>query len=300
MRISTAQMYYKGVTAMLDKQAELAKTQQQLATGERILAPSDDPAAATQAMQLEQIIETTKQYQRNANYAESKLSLEETVLVEVGNILQRVRELAVRANNDTLSAGDRTAIAAEVRSVQKDLVQLANTQDANGEYIFSGFKSATIPFSDDGAGNFTYNGDQGQRALQIGDNRQVTIGDSGDQVFMRVDDGAGGFSSMFDVLYEFATDLEANAPNTATLTKLDSALDNVLTVRASIGARMNSIENQRGANDSFSLLMEENRSKLRDLDYAEAVSRFEQQMLALQASQQSFIKIEGLSLFNYL
>ncbi len=300
MRISTAQMYYKGVTAMLDKQAELAKTQQQLATGERILAPSDDPAAATQAMQLEQIIETTKQYQRNANYAESKLSLEETVLVEVGNILQRVRELAVRANNDTLSAGDRTAIAAEVRSVQKDLVQLANTQDANGEYVFAGFKTATIPFSDDGAGNFTYNGDQGQRALQIGDNRQVTIGDSGDQVFMRVDDGAGGFSSMFDVLYEFATDLEANAPNTATLTKLDSALDNVLTVRASIGARMNSIENQRGANDSFSLLMEENRSKLRDLDYAEAVSRFEQQMLALQASQQSFIKIEGLSLFNYL
>ncbi len=300
MRISTAQMYYKGVTAMLDKQAELAKTQQQLATGERILAPSDDPAAATQAMQLEQIIETTKQYQRNGNYAESKLSLEETVLVEVGNILQRVRELAVRANNDTLSAGDRTAIAAEVRSVQKDLVQLANTQDANGEYVFAGFKTATIPFSDDGAGSFTYNGDQGQRALQIGDNRQVTIGDSGDQVFMRVDDGAGGFSSMFDVLYEFATDLEANAPNTATLTKLDSALDNVLTVRASIGARMNSIENQRGANDSFSLLMEENRSKLRDLDYAEAVSRFEQQMLALQASQQSFIKIEGLSLFNYL
>ncbi len=300
MRISTAQMYYKGVTVMLDKQAELAKTQQQLATGERILAPSDDPAAATQAMQLEQIIETTKQYQRNANYAESRLSLEETVLVEVGNILQRVRELAVRANNDTLSAGDRTAIAAEVRSVQKDLVQLANTQDANGEYVFAGFKTATIPFSDDGAGNFIYNGDQGQRALQIGDNRQVTIGDSGDQVFMRVDDGAGGFSSMFDVLYEFATDLEANAPDTATLTKLDSALDNVLTVRASIGARMNSIENQRGANDSFSLLMEENRSKLRDLDYAEAVSRFEQQMLALQASQQSFIKIEGLSLFNYL
>ena len=300
MRISTSQMYYQGVTAMLDKQAELARTQQQLATGQRILAPSDDPAAATQSMQLEQIIETTRQYQRNADFAESRLSLEETVLVEVGNILQRVRELAVRANNDTLGAGDRTAIAAEVRAVQQDLVQLANTQDANGEYIFAGFQTATVPFNDDGAGNFSYNGDQGQRALQIGDNRQVTIGDAGDQVFMRVDDGAGGFSSMFDVLYEFATDLEANAPDTSTLTRLDSALDNVLTVRASIGARMNSIENQRGANDAFSLLMEENRSRLRDLDYAEAVSRFEQQMLALQASQQSFIKIEGLSLFNYL
>ncbi len=300
MRISTAQMYYQGVTAMLDKQAELARTQQQLATGQRILAPSDDPAAATQAMQLEQIIETTKQYQRNGDFAEGKLTLEETVLVEVGDILQRVRELAVRANNDTLSDGDRTAIAAEVRSVQEDLVQLANTQDANGEYIFAGFKTSTVPFNDDGAGNFTYNGDQGQRAVQIGDNRQVTIGDSGDQVFMRVEDGGGGYVSMFDVLYSFANDLEVNNPSTATLTQLDSALDNVLTVRSSIGARMNSIENQRGANDTFSLLMEENRSRLRDLDYAEAVSRFEQQMLALQASQQSFIKIEGLSLFNYI
>ena len=300
MRISTAQLYNQGVTAMLDKQADLARTQQQLATGQRILAPSDDPAAATQSMQLDQIIETTRQYQRNADFAESKLSLEETILVEVGNILQRVRELAVRANNGTLSAGDRSAIAAEVRSVQQDLVQLANTQDANGEYLFAGFKVSTIPFDDDGAGNFTYNGDQGQRALQIGANRQVTIGDSGDQVFMRVDDGAGGTVSMFDVLYNFASDLEANNPSTTTLTQLDSALDNVLTVRSSIGARMNSIENQRGANDAFSLLMEENRSTLTDLDYAEAVSRFERQMLALQASQQSFIKIEGLSLFNYL
>ena len=74
----------------------------------------------------------------------------------------------------------------------------------------------------------------------------------------------------------------------------------MLTVRASIGARMNSVENQRNANDTFSLLLQENLSELKDLDYADAVSRFEQQMLALQAAQQSFIKVEGLSLFNYL
>jgi flagellar hook-associated protein 3 FlgL len=300
MRLSTSQIFQQAVTAMLNKQAELAKTQQQLATGKQILAPSDDPAAATRILDLNQVIETTSQYQRNADYAETRLSLEETVLTDVGDVLQRIRELSVRANNDTLSAGDRKAIAVEVRINLQGLIQQANSKDANDEYLFAGFKTGTEPFSDTGGGNFIYQGDQGQRSLQIGARRQVAVGDSGADVFMQVDDGAGGSGSMFDVLSDFAIDLEANNPSTITLTRLDSAIDAVLNTRASIGARMNSIEGQRNANDSFSLLLQENRSTLEDLDYAEAVSRFEQQMLALEASQQSFVKVQGLSLFNYL
>ena len=300
MRLSTSQIFQQAVTSMLDKQAELAKTQQQLATGKQILAPSDDPAAATRILDLDQVIETTSQYQRNADYAETRLSLEETVLTDIGNVLQRIRELSVRANNDTLSAGDRKAIAVEVRINLEGLIQQANSKDANGEYLFAGFKTGTEPFSDTGGGNFVYVGDQGQRSLQIGARRQVAVGDSGADVFMQVDDGAGGTGNMFAVLNDFAVDLEANNPSTTTLTRLDSAIDSVLNTRASIGARMNSIEVQRNANDSFSLLLQENRSNLQDLDYAEAVSRFEQQMLALEASQQSFVKIQGLSLFNYL
>ena len=117
---------------------------------------------------------------------------------------------------------------------------------------------------------------------------------------MKVDDGAGGTSSMFRSLDDFATDLEANAPDSTILTRLDSAIDSMANTRASIGSRMNVIEGQRNSNESFSLVMEENRSNLEDLDYAEAISRFEQQLLALQASQQSFVKIQGLSLFNYI
>ena len=300
MRLSTSQIFQQAVTAMLNKQADLAKTQQQLATGKQILAPSDDPAAATRILDLNQVIETTSQYQRNSDYAETRLSLEETVLTDVGDVLQRIRELSVRANNDTLSAGDRKAIAVEVRINLQGLIQQANSKDANGEYLFAGFKTGTEPFSDTGGGNFVYAGDQGQRSLQVGARSQVAVGDSGADVFMQVDDGAGGTGNMFAVLNDFAVDLEANNPSTTTLTRLDSAIDSVLNTRASIGARMNSIEGQRNANDSFSLLLQENRSNLQDLDYAEAVSRFEQQMLALEASQQSFVKIQGLSLFNYL
>ena len=300
MRISTAWIFQQGVNAMLGTQTKLANTQQQLATGQRILKPSDDPAAATRVLELDQLIETSQQYQRNADYAETRLRLEETALGEAGDLLQRVRELAVRANNDTLSAGDRNAIAVEVRTILDGLLQLANSKDATGEYLFAGYQSGTRPFSDNGGGSFVYDGDQGVRNLQIGPTRQVAAGDAGDQVFMKVDDGAGGVTSMFNVLYDFATDLEANSPSTTTLTQLDSAIDQVSNTRASIGARLNTIDSQRNMNDAFDLLLQENRSELKDLEYTEAVSRFERQLLALQASQQSFVKIQGLSLFDYL
>ena len=300
MRISTSWIFQQGVNTMLDHQTQLANTQQQLATGQRILNPSDDPSASTRVLELDQLIDTTKQYQRNSNYAETRLKLEETVLSDVGDILQRVRELAVRANNDSLSAGDRNAIAIEVRTSLDGLLQLANSKDATGEYLFSGNKTGTRAFSDNGGGNFVYNGDQGVRSLKIGPTRNVSVGDAGDSVFMKVDDGAGSVASMFEALYDFAVDLEANNPSTTTLTRLDSAIDEVLNTRASIGARLNTIDGQRNMNDAFDLLMQENRSTLEDLDYTEAISRFERQMLALQASQQSFVKIQGLSLFNYL
>ena len=220
MRISTSWIFQQGVNAMLDQQSTLAKTQQQLATGQRILTPSDDPSASTRVLELDQLIDTTKQYQRNSDYAETRLKLEETVLSDVGDVLQRIRELAVRANNDTLSAGDRNAIAKEVRINLDALLQLSNSKDATGEYLFAGNRVATEPFIDNGAGNYSYDGDQGVRKLQIGPSRQVSVGDAGDNVFMKVDDGAGGISSMFAVVYDFAVDLEANAPSATTLTRL--------------------------------------------------------------------------------
>ncbi len=300
MRISTGQIYQQAVHSMLNTQTDIAKTQQQLATGERLLSPSDDPAAATRILDLNQAIATTEQFQRNADFAETRLAIEETVLTEIGDVLQRVRDLSVQANNATQSANDRLAIASEVRIQVDALVQLANSTDVNGEYLFAGFKTDTIPFSSDGSGNFSYAGDDGQRNLQIGAQRQIAVGDAGSDVFMKIDDGAGGNASMFSVLYDFVTDLEANTPSGNTLDRLDSALDVVLDTRAEIGGRLNSIEGQKNTNSAFSLVLEQNRSALKDLDYAEAISRFEQQIQSLQASQQTFVKIQGLTLFNYL
>jgi flagellar hook-associated protein 3 FlgL len=289
MRISTSQIFRQGVDAMLEKQRELSRTELQVATGKRILTPSDDPSASVRILDLQESQKRLAQYQRNADAATAKLEQEETALQGMENLLQRVRELAVQGNNDPTGAEGRAAIAAEVRQQVESFLQIANSQDANGEYIFAGFKSQTPPFHDNGDGTFRYDGDSGQRMLKIGDSREVAIGDPGNMLI-----GIG------EVLHTLAVNLEAGNGDPNALTDIDNALTGVLDTRAKIGARMNAIDDQKTANDAFDLAVTKVRSSLEDLDYAEAISRFNQQLTALQASQQSFLKIQDMSLFNFL
>jgi flagellar hook-associated protein 3 FlgL len=299
MRISTSQLFQQGVEAMLARQADLAKTELQVASGKRILRPSDDPAASVRILDLQEAQSRLAQYQRNADAAYARLDREETALQGIENLLQRVRELAVRASNDTLSADDRSAVAAEVNEQIGAFLQLANSRDANGEYIFAGFKSLDEPFSHDGNGNFSYDGDNGQRRVQIGDNREVATGDPG-TLFMDFAAAAGGTTNIGEVLYNLATTLESGNGYPDAITDIDTAFGNIFNTRAKIGARMNAIDDQKAANESFDLAVADVKSTLEDLDYAEAISRFNQQLTALQASQQSFIKVQDLNLFNYL
>lgn len=299
MRVSTTQIFQQSVDAMLSRQADLAKTELQVSTGKRILRPSDDPSGAVRILDLQEAQKRLAQYQRNADAATARLDQEETALQSVENLLQRVRELAVRAANDTLSNEDRYAVAAEVREHMESFLQLANSKDANGEFIFAGFQSLTQPFSHDGVGNFSYNGDEGQRMVQIGDSREVAIGDPG-SIFMGFAATAGGTTNIGEVLYRLATTLESGNGYPDAITDIDSAFTNVFNTRAKIGARMNAIDDQKSANAAFDLAVADVKSTLEDLDYAEAISRFNQQLTALQASQQSFMKIQDLSLFNFI
>lgn len=299
MRISSLHMFRQNVDAMLERQTQLGETEMQLATGKRITKPSDDPSAAVRVLDMKESERRLDQYQRNADVADASLALEESVLEALGNVIQRVRELAVQANNDTMSTDDRQAIASEVNENLDSYMQLVNTKAPNGEYIFSGFRTQTQPFTHDGAGTFTYHGDTGQRVVKIGDEREVAVSDAGD-IFTGFAAAAGGTTDLGSVIYDLATNLNAGNGSTTVLTDLDTALGEILSVRASIGARMNAVDEQKVANDAFKVAVTNVKSSLEDLDYAEAISRFNLQLTALQASQQSFLKVQDLSLFNYL
>lgn len=186
MRIGTIQSLHDGLNGILDGQFEVNKTQQQISSGRRVLTPGDDPIAATKILQLKQDLAQRDQYKRNMTAAENRLKLEEASLGTISNNLIRLRELTVQAGDGSLSIKDRQAIAAEVKQIQGGLVNLFNTQDAGGQYIFSGFKGNDQPFVQNRNGRFDFHGDEGQRFLAIGHTTSVPTGDNGKGLFVNI------------------------------------------------------------------------------------------------------------------
>ncbi|OUS16790.1 flagellar hook-associated protein 3 [Gammaproteobacteria bacterium 50_400_T64] len=193
MTISTAQIFRLGVNAILEQQESLTRTQQQIASGRRIQKPSDDPSGAVKVLDIEEQIAVTDQHLRNDGFARTELFLEEGAMQGAVNVLQRVRELMIQANNDTQSEATRGTIATEMRARVDELLALANTRNASGDYLFAGFNLDTQPFSSSG-GVVTYHGDQGQRRIQVGPSSLIPVSDSGTDVFERIKTGNGALT----------------------------------------------------------------------------------------------------------
>jgi flagellar hook-associated protein 3 FlgL len=193
MRISTSGAFQQGLSMMLKLQSALDHTQKQITSGRKNLTPADDPFAAARALNLRESMSRLEQFDRNATMATNRLGYEESALASMGNVLQRVRELALQANNATQSDESRALIAVEMRQHVDALFQLANEKDGNGRYLFAGNRDATAPVAKNGD-SFTYHGDQGQRLIRIGENRQVADGDPGSAVFFQIRNGNGSFS----------------------------------------------------------------------------------------------------------
>jgi len=399
MRISSIEQFQQGIDSILDQQARLNRTQQQLATGKNVLSPSDDPAAATQLLTLSSLKSKNEQYDRNVLMAQNELELQESVLASSGNVLQRVRELVVQANNATQSNQSRAAIGDEINNLADELLQLANTKNAQGEYIFSGYNSRTPAFTRTGTG-FEFQGDQGERLIQVSEDSQIAVRDNGQDIFEGMVTGDGRFllqtpdtnlgsalvklnsttdavADSYTVTFSQATandpmlysivgaavgavatgtyesgaaitfngitlEVEgsidsgdsyqiarserqnifqsvqtlADALRSPTITSsesskltndlgqslgtIDQAMEHLQSRRTIVGNRLQSLDTRIEENADERLRLEKQVSEIQDLDFAQAVSRLNLQSTALQAAQQSYIKIQGLSLFNYL
>jgi flagellar hook-associated protein 3 FlgL len=406
MRVSTGMLYDKGVRSIQQQTSSLLHTQQQVASGRRILSPSEDPVAAARALEVTQSKEINAQYAVNQGNARTTLGLSEGQLGDVGNLLIYVRERAVQAGNTVLADADRKAIAADLRAQFENLLGIANSADGTGQYLFSGYQGVTKPFSGSVDAGVSYAGDEGRRMLQVSSSRQIAVSDSGSDVFMRIRNGNGTFvaaagaantggglidagnvlnpqavtghnytitfsvaagattytvvdqstqpapttvvsstpytsgsainfdgisigingspangdtftvapstsQSMFATLATLVQAIETPAGNSggptrlsnqigAALTNLDQALDNVLRARASIGSRQSEIDALASASEDSSIQYSQALSRLQDLDYAQAISQLTREQSYLEAAQKSFLRVSGLSLFNYV
>jgi len=193
MRISTETLFETATSRLSKLQSAVAKMQEQISTGRRILTPSDDPVAAARALELSQAKAANEQLAVNRQSARHNLSMQEQVLQTVTLLIQDVQSRVVSAGNGALDNEQRQYMAAELRGYLDDLLGLANTDDGNGNYLFSGYQTSTKPFSRTAAG-IQYNGDQGQRMLQVGPQRQIELSDPGSTVFEGARTGNGFFA----------------------------------------------------------------------------------------------------------
>jgi flagellar hook-associated protein 3 FlgL len=406
MRISTNSIFEAATTQLGSLQTQLAKTQTQLATNRRILSPSDDPIASARALEVTQAQAINSQLTINRQSARSSLTQVEQALQGSTKLIQEMQAIRVAAGNGALSPTDRASFATELEGRLADLLGLANSADGAGGYLFSGYKSDNLPFTQTATGA-DYHGDQGQRQLKVGSSRHVAISDSGSSVFESNRTGNGTFNTSADVgntgsgviapgavsdtslltghtykltfatggttytvtdtttntpvppppapvvpipfqsgqaivvdgmtfditgtpadgdsftvepskkqsIFTTVTDmiatLRADMPGAlgqARLTNglntagenLSAALDNVLTVQASVGSRLKELDYLDSAGEDMHIQYSATLSDLQDLDMVKAISSFSQQQLTLEAAQKSFKAMSGLSLFNLI
>jgi flagellar hook-associated protein 3 FlgL len=191
MRIST-NMIFDSSNRISELRAEMMKTQQQISTEKRVLTPADDPIAAAAAVGVNQAMSINDQFATNRNNAKGALSQEDSVLQSVTDMLTSLKSVLVGAGNGSLSNDQRQTYLATLRSSYDEMLGFANTRDANGNYVFAGYQTSTQPFTKTASGA-TYNGDQGQRMLQVGASRQIASSDSGSDVFEGGMTGNGRF-----------------------------------------------------------------------------------------------------------
>ena len=427
MRISTSMIYELGGTSVQAQQSGLFKLQQQLSSGKRVNTPSDDPLAAARVLEINQSKSVSEQLSVNGDYATSTLQAQESALGSFNDVLTQLKAQGVYAGNPSLTHEDRKILAADIRGKYAELLSLANTQE-NGKYLFSGFQGETQPFSETTPGVVAYNGDEGQRLIQVSPSRQVPVSSAGIEVFQRIKNGNGTFfvsgdpavtgttntgtgvatpgslldatkwqAGSGDISVIFHVDSTVNPPVTtydvvdnvstnslltgaapgpgpyprtytpgtaislsqtaapafdlgaelsisgspatgdkftikdsvpnqdifSTVYNLIDALENtsgaqlsnhvmtflqdlekssesVLTAITNVGSTLAEVEAHKNVSEDLVVQYKTSISHLEDLDYATAATDYALRQANLQAAQQSFIKVQGLSLFNFI
>jgi flagellar hook-associated protein 3 FlgL len=305
MQISTLWGYQVAVENMTTQQSNLSQTQMQISTGKQYLTPADNPVVAANLIDFNQNIQENQQYQTNISSAQSRLQLEDSSLSSAISTVQSIQELTTQGLNASNSAANKQQIANQINQLNQQLLTIANTKDANGEYIFSGNITNQQAYTvTTGAPNtYTYNGDSGQQSSIIGPNRQVTQGDPGSSVFGAISTGTlteGSITNVFQAVNQIVTDLNNNTPSNASLTDLSNALNTMETTQASVGSRLQVLTSQQNINAQTILDNQTTSSAIGDLNMPQAISQLDMQQTTLQAAQMAFTKVEGMSLFQYM
>jgi flagellar hook-associated protein 3 FlgL len=402
MRVSTAQFYLQSSQQMSQKSSEVNDQMAYLTSGKRVLTAKDDAVSFGTLAGFNDDLANIEKYKRNITQAESHNNLQEIVFSGAEDILNNIKDLMLQANNGVMSDQDLQAIATQTRSSFNEMLELANSQNENGDYIFSGYQTEQQPFSQQVDGSVIYRGDTGVNELQIAKNINIVTNQTGDAAFLKVANAIGDFTadyttntsgvalasanvtdrgtyntsampheytftfdavtndltvtdfdnvvvfpaapynavetitfdgidvtmsgnplpgdsftmteqeevSVFETINNALAWMESGSVSTdqeqhqvdynTVLDQLNSAMTHITSRQVDSGLRLQVLENQESRHLDSQVNLASGKANIEDLDFAKAITEFEQSQIALQASQQAFSKVQGLSLFNYI
>jgi flagellar hook-associated protein 3 FlgL len=266
---------------------ELNKANEIATTGKRINTLSDDPVGLTQSLNIRSALSSIDQMGRNISYGNSWLTASESALTNVQNIISDTKALCVQMASGTTGADQRASAAETVQNMLEEIVSLANT-DVAGNYIFSGSKTDTIPFEQNG----TYHGDNDPFTIKISKNSTVEVGS----------DGQAMFGNIFSTLSNLKTALENNDVSGIqnAMDNLDGHFDDISAKISDVGSKMNRMEIKDKIYQDLNFSNTERLSKIEDADIAEAIMNVSAAELTYQAALASSSKVMKLTLVDYL
>jgi len=406
LRVSSASIFEQSVFQLLRQQSGIARTQLEVSSGRRIITAKDDPIGAGVAEAVDRSLAELSRWGDNANLLQNRLQRQEEVMRQVNQNLQRVQELAIQANSAIQNSESLQGMLRELELIKEGLVQLANTTDGTGRFLFGGTNDSSPPFLANATGGFDYFGDQRQRRVEIGPELTVADSDPGSELFQRIRTGNGevairdsgvntGTGRLFaagftdpafwdarpytvtfndvigppdSIVWTVTEDDPPNAviasgtygegqpiefngvqfvltgtpadgdsfsvrpsPNRDVFDTVQNLIDTInlanttpadkatrqnaffaiiedlqqagqafIDSRAAVGARLSTIDRVADQRMAENEILRTTLSEIRDTDYAEAISRLSFQLQTLEAAQQSFVRVQNLSLFNFL
>ncbi|TDA69431.1 MAG: flagellar hook-associated protein FlgL [Clostridia bacterium] len=298
MRV-TQSMISRTVVNNINRNLErMSKAQEQMSTGKVVSRPSDDPTALARIMVLKSTLNQDEQYTKNMEDAIGWLDTSEGALNNATANMQRARELAIYGANGTLSETDMKALAAEVDQLIDEMVAIANTSYA-GQYIFAGQQTTAPPFIRTGSA-VTYDGNNQELQWEVSPGVTIAPNVTGTAVFNV--DSSSQESQLFAALLELKTALEDGNPSDlqAVLTALDGQMDNLLNIRATLGAKSNRLNMAKGRAAEANTKQTELLSRLEDVDMAKISMDYAIQSYVYQAGLATGAKVLQPSLVDYL
>lgn len=301
INLSTGAFYERGTRQIALLRGRAEGLQKQIGTGERLERASDDPVAAAKLRDLARSERLSEVAARNADMASADLTLTDQTLGAAAGIVIRVRELAVQAAGATLTPAQRATLGEEIAGLRSSLLQLANGRGVAGGPLFGG-QGTGAAYADAPPGA-TYQGSDRVAPVDIGDGQTVVPGLTGPEVFAW--NGAAGATDAFTVLGDLAAalragDAGAGAFAQASLDLLDAGLEKVTTAQTVVGARLNWIDLNAGRRADAGERRAAERAEVGGADIAVTMTRLQETLTVLEASQASFVRLANLSLFSLL